>query len=66
MNFIEMHITKIIKDIIDGIQEKNIDVVELCNKVCLEPSEFIDMLNNPRNNISLYLGVLEEVHNDGN
>lgn len=61
MNFIEMHITKIIKDIIDTIQNKNINVVELCEKVCIEPNEFIDILNNPRNNISLYLGILEEV-----
>ncbi len=61
MDFIDMHINKIIKDIIDGIQEYDIDVVELCDRVCIEPNEFINILNNPRKNISLYLGILEEV-----
>lgn len=61
MSYIEMHINKVIKDIIETIQKNNVDVVELCEKVCIEPNEFVDILNNPRNNISLYLGILEEV-----
>lgn len=64
MNIIENHITSLIRDIITEIDSNNVDVVSLCETLSLTPAEFIDLINNPVKNVSLYIEILEEVRNE--
>lgn len=64
MNIIENHITGLISDIITEIDIRNIDVVSLCETLSLTPNEFVDLINNPVRNVSLYIEILEEVRNE--
>ena len=54
----------LIYQITQEIKERNIEVLSLCNKLYLSPEDFIDLINNPKNNLSLYLEILEEVRNE--
>ena len=46
------------------INERKIDVLSLCDKLVLSSDEFVDLMNNPKNNLSLYIEILEEVRNE--
>lgn len=65
MDYIDMHIIKIIKDILFNIDKYNINILTLCDNLYINSDDFINLLNNPVRNISLYLGILEEVKNEG-
>lgn len=64
MKIIEEHISNLIQDIITEIETRNVDVVSLCENLSLSPSEFINLINNPVKNVSLYIEILEEVRNE--
>ena len=56
---IELH-----KQVVKEIETRNIDVVSLCDNLSLNPNEFINLINNPVRNVSLYIEILEEVRNE--
>jgi len=60
-NMIDGRVKKLINEIIYSIKDNNIDVFELCCRLCINADEFINYLNNPRKNISLYLQILDEI-----
>ncbi len=64
MKFIDEHIKSLIQDILKEIETRNIDVVSLCDNLSLNPNEFINLINNPVRNVSLYIEILEEVRNE--
>jgi hypothetical protein len=64
MRAIEQHITELISDIITEIDTNNVDVVSLCEHLGLNPNDFINLINNPVRNVSLYIEILEEVRNE--
>lgn len=64
MKMIEEHINSLIQDIVREIEEKNIDVISLCDNLSINPDEFINLMNNPVKNVSLYIEILEEVRNE--
>lgn len=64
MKMIDEHINSLIQDIVKEIETRNVDVVSLCDNLSLNPSEFIDLINNPVRNVSLYIEILEEVRNE--
>ncbi len=64
MKIIEEHINSLIHDIVSEVESKNIDVVSLCDKLSLNPNDFINLINNPVRNVSLYIEILEEVRNE--
>lgn len=64
MKMIDEHINSLIQDIVKEIETKNVDVVSLCDNLSLNPNEFIDLINNPVRNVSLYIEILEEVRNE--
>lgn len=64
MKMIDEHINSLIQDIVKEIETRNIDVVSLCDNLSLNPNEFINLINNPVRNVSLYIEILEEVRNE--
>lgn len=64
MKMIDEHINSLIQDIVKEIETRNVDVVSLCDNLSLNPNEFIDLINNPVRNVSLYIEILEEVRNE--
>lgn len=64
MEFINKQVLSIIHTITKEIEDRQIDIFNLCDRLVLEPNEFIDILSNPRNNLSLYIEILEEVRNE--
>lgn len=58
-NYIDSYIEKLINDIIYKINTYNVEVEDLCEKLYLSVSEFLDIINNPRENVSLYLEILD-------
>lgn len=64
MKMIEEHINSLIQDIVREIEERNIDVISLCDNLSINPDEFINLMNNPVKNVSLYIEILEEVRNE--
>lgn len=57
-NAIDLEIKRLIDEIIYKIKHLNIDLIELCQKLYLSEEEFINYINVPRKNISLYLEIL--------
>lgn len=61
-------IQKLIIDITNKIKDKimtnNIDILELSQKLYLEPEVLIDMLNYPVNKYSAYLEILETIESN--
>ncbi len=64
MKVIEEHIKSLIQDIITEIGTRHIDILAFCDKIALKPEELLDLINNPVNNVSLYVEILEEVRNE--
>lgn len=64
MKMIEEHINSLIQDIVREIEERNIAVISLCDNLSINPDEFINLMNNPVKNVSLYIEILEEVRNE--
>ena len=64
MKMIDEHINGLIQDILKEIESRDIDVVSLCDNLSLNPNEFINLINNPVRNVSLYIEILEEVRNE--
>jgi len=58
-NVIELEIKNLISEIIDRIKNNNVDIVDLCDRLYLSDSGFVDIINNPKNNFSLYLEILD-------
>ena len=61
MEMIDEHINSLIQNIVKEIEIRNVDVVSLCDNLDLNPNEFINLINNPVRNVSLYIEILEEV-----
>ena len=64
MKMIDEHINSLIQNIVKEIETRNVDVVSLCDNLSLNPNEFIELINNPVRNVSLYIEKLEEVRNE--
>ena len=64
MKMIDEHINSLIQKIVKEIETRNVDVVSLCDNLSLNPNEFIELINNPVRNVSLYIEILEEVRNE--
>lgn len=64
MKVIEEHIKDLINTIVTEIEARNIDVIALCESLSITPNEFINLMNNPVKNVSLYIEILEEVRNE--
>lgn len=64
MDIIKNHIANLIHDIVREIEVRKIDVVTLCDNLAIAPDQFIELINNPVNNVSLYIQILEEVRNE--
>jgi hypothetical protein len=64
MEMIDEHISNLIQNIVKEIEIRNVDVVSLCDNLDLNPNEFINLINNPVRNVSLYIEILEEVRNE--
>ena len=64
MDIIKNHIANLIHDIVREIEVRKIDVVTLCDNLAIDPDQFIELINNPVNNVSLYIQILEEVRNE--
>lgn len=64
MDIIKNHIANLIHDIVREIEVRKIDVVTLCDNLAIVPDQFIELINNPVNNVSLYIQILEEVRNE--
>ena len=64
MEMIDEHISNLIQNIVKEIEIRNFDVVSLCDNLDLNPNEFINLINNPVRNVSLYIEILEEVRNE--
>ncbi|MBE6146132.1 MAG: hypothetical protein E7171_05870 [Firmicutes bacterium] len=64
MKMIDEHINSLIQNIVKEIETRNVDVVSLCDNLSLNPNEFIELINNPVRNVSLYIEILEEVRNE--
>ncbi len=64
MERIRTQVISLIYQITNEIKNRNIEILPLCDRLCLSPEEFIDLLNNPKNNLSLYIEILEEVRNE--
>lgn len=64
MKMIDEHISNLIQDIVREIEEKNVDVVSLCDSLSMNPNDFINIIQNPVRNVSLYIEILEEVRNE--
>jgi len=58
---INLENNKIIKKILQKINDKNIDIFELSDKIYLKPEEFINIINNPIMNISTYFEILDVI-----
>jgi len=61
-NIMENEINKVIKEIVFTIKNKNINVFELCEKLCLPEEKFIYYLSSPSKNLSFYLSMLDVVY----
>ena len=55
MKMIDEHINSLIQNIVKEIETRNVDVVSLCDNLFLNPNEFIELINNPVRNVSLYI-----------
>ena len=64
MDKVRRQAISLIYQITKEIKEKNIEVIPLCERLCLSPEEFLDLMNKPQNNLSLYIEILEEVRNE--
>ena len=64
MKIIDEHINNLIQDIVREIEERNVDVVSLCDNLSMNPNDFINVIQNPVRNVSLYIEILEEVRNE--
>ena len=64
MKMIDEHINSLIQNIVKEIETRNVDLVSLCDNLSLNPNEFIELINNPVRNVSLYIEILEEVRNE--
>lgn len=64
MERIRTQVISLIYQITNEIKNRNIEILPLCDRLCLSAEEFIDLLNNPKNNLSLYIEILEEVRNE--
>ena len=64
MKMIDEHINSLIQNIVKEIETRNVDVISLCDNLSLNPNEFIELINNPVRNVSLYIEILEEVRNE--
>jgi hypothetical protein len=64
MKMIDEHINSLIQNIVKEIETRNVDVVSLCDNLSLNPNEFIELINSPVRNVSLYIEILEEVRNE--
>ena len=64
MGSIKKQVISLIYLINKEINERKIDVLSLCDKLVLSFGEFIDLMNNPKNSLSLYIEILEEVRNE--
>jgi hypothetical protein len=58
-NYIDSYVEKLINDIINKINNYNVDIDELCSKLYLSVNDFLDIINHPRKNVSLYLEILD-------
>ena len=59
--YIEKDINILLKKIIFKINEYKLDVVDVCDKLYIKIDDFIDLISNPQNNISLYLDILSNL-----
>ncbi len=64
MENIRRQVISLIYQITKEINERNIEVLPLCDRLYLSSEEFLDLMNNPKNNLSLYIEILEEVRNE--
>lgn len=64
MKMIDEHINNLIQDIVREIEERNVDVVSLCDNLSMNPNDFINVIQYPVRNVSLYIEILEEVRNE--
>ena len=53
MERIRTQVISLIYQITNEIKKRNVEIIPLCDRLCLSPEEFIDLLNNPKNNLSL-------------
>lgn len=60
-NAVFIEINKLIEKIKTNITRNDINISDLCEKLCFSEDEFIDIINNPRMNVSLYLEILDVV-----
>ena len=58
---IREQISYLIQDIKEKITIKNIDIYTLCQKIYMPIDSFFEVLDNPQNNASLYLEILEVI-----
>ena len=61
-NAVFIEVNKLIDKIKTNITRMDIDISELCKRLYLSDEEFMDIMHNPRMNVSLYLEILDEVN----
>jgi hypothetical protein len=54
----------LMSNILTEIESKNIDIFELSEKLYYSPDDFVDLFKHPKNNLALYIEILEEVRNE--
>ncbi len=64
MDIVSVELENLMRNILNEIESKNIDIFELSEKLYYSPEEFVDLFNNPKKNLSLYIEILEEVRNE--
>lgn len=56
-------VNKLIEKILTNIRTNHINIEKLCDELYLTEEKFIDIIRNPRKNISLYLEILDVIDN---
>jgi hypothetical protein len=64
MDIVNKEMENLMSNILTEIESKNIDIFELSEKLYYSPDDFVDLFKHPKNNLALYIEILEEVRNE--
>ena len=60
-NVIDSQIISLVGEIINEINEKNIDIYNLCEKLYISTDQFIDLIKKPISQLSIYFEILDVI-----
>ena len=64
MDIVNKEMENLMSNILTEIESKNIDIFELSEKLYYSPDDFVGLFKHPKNNLALYIEILEEVRNE--